>query len=215
MSLILNIETSTKNCSISIAKNGTCLIFIEEHSEENIHSKKLHTFIQNAIKISKINIKDLKSICVNKGPGAYTSLRIGVAAAKGLCYSLGIPLISLDSLTIMIHKINVKDGFLNPMIHAKLDLFYTSLFNSSKIMLTPISIKKFNNNYFNNITSITKNQKVYYFGDIDFPVKNLLIDNFYFISHIYPSSMEMSLLSYIKFCDKKFNKIENFIPFYL
>ncbi|AER40596.1 MAG: tRNA (adenosine(37)-N6)-threonylcarbamoyltransferase complex dimerization subunit type 1 TsaB [Flavobacteriales bacterium] len=212
MSLILNLETSTTNCSVSIAKNGVCIASIEENSDQYLHSEKLHTFIQYAIKISKIDINDLQSICVSKGPGSYTSLRIGISAAKGLCYSLGIPLLSLDALTVMSQKVDVKDGFLIPMIHAKSDLFYTSLFNESKKRLCPISIKKFNEDSFK---SITKDKKVYIFGNINLTERKLFTNLFHFIHRIYPSAMDMSFLSYVKFCDKKFNNIEKFIPFYL
>ncbi|WP_185852834.1 tRNA (adenosine(37)-N6)-threonylcarbamoyltransferase complex dimerization subunit type 1 TsaB [Blattabacterium cuenoti] len=213
MTLILNLETSTKNCSVSIAKNGICLISIEEHTDKHLHSEKLHTFIQYAIKISKININDLQSICVSQGPGSYTSLRIGVSAAKGLCYALGIPLLSLDSLTILSQKIEVQDGFLIPMIHAKSDFFYTTLFNKYKKRLCPISIKKFDGDFFK---SITENKKVYLFGNIICPkVEKLFTNNFRFIFPIYPSAMNMSSLSYVKFCNKKFNNIEEFIPCYL
>ncbi|WP_185870560.1 tRNA (adenosine(37)-N6)-threonylcarbamoyltransferase complex dimerization subunit type 1 TsaB [Blattabacterium cuenoti] len=215
MSLILNLETSTKNCSVSIAKNGICLISIEENSDKFLHSEKLHTFIQYAITISKIDFNNLESICVSQGPGSYTSLRIGISAAKGLCCSLGIPLLSVDTLTIMVQKINHiqdEDGFLIPMIHAKSDFVYTSLFNQSKKMLCPISIKKLGDNFFQ---SITKNRKVYFFGNVGFSEKKIFFKNFRFISQINPSAMEMSFLSYVKFCNKEFNKIETFRPFYL
>ncbi|WP_185862190.1 tRNA (adenosine(37)-N6)-threonylcarbamoyltransferase complex dimerization subunit type 1 TsaB [Blattabacterium cuenoti] len=212
MSLILNLETSTKNCSISIAKNGICLTSIEECSEQYFHSEKLHMFIQYATKIAKISLHDLKSICVSKGPGSYTSLRIGVAAAKGLCYSLDIPLLSVDSLTVMVQKINIKNGFLIPMIHAKSDLFYTSLFNESKERLSSIFIKKINDNFFK-----IKNKEVFFFSNIDFLEKKLFFfrKKNRFFSKIFPSAMDMSLISYKKFCKKKFNNIEKFIPFYL
>ncbi|WP_185869099.1 tRNA (adenosine(37)-N6)-threonylcarbamoyltransferase complex dimerization subunit type 1 TsaB [Blattabacterium cuenoti] len=211
MSLILNLETSTKNCSVSIAKNGLCLVSIEEYSKEYFHSEKLHTFIKYATEISKIHLKDLKSVCVSKGPGSYTALRIGSSSAKGLCYSLGIPLLSMDSLTILSQKINVKSGFLIPMIQAKSDLFYTSLFNESKKRLYPISIKKIHDDFF---TRFTKNQKVHFIGNVDFSVEKLISKkNFFFKA--YPSAIDMSFISYVKFCDKKFDDIEKFVPFYL
>ncbi|WP_185859376.1 tRNA (adenosine(37)-N6)-threonylcarbamoyltransferase complex dimerization subunit type 1 TsaB [Blattabacterium cuenoti] len=211
MSLILNLETSTKNCSVSIAKNGICLISVEECSKQPFHSDKLHTFIQYATEISKIRLKDLKSVCVSKGPGSYTSLRIGLSAAKGLCFSLGIPLLSLDTLTILSQKINIKSGFLIPMIHAKSDLFYTSLFNKSKKRLSSIFKKKIYDNFF---TCLMKNEKVYFIGDIDFIDQKIFSNNRFFIK-VYPSAMDMSFISYVKFCDREFDDIEKFIPFYL
>ncbi|WP_185851047.1 tRNA (adenosine(37)-N6)-threonylcarbamoyltransferase complex dimerization subunit type 1 TsaB [Blattabacterium cuenoti] len=218
MTFILNLDTSTKNCSISIAKSGISLISIEEHSDKYLHSEKLHTFIQYAIKIAKIDIKNLKSICINQGPGSYTSLRIGMSAAKGLCCSLGIPLLSLDSLTILCQQVNLKEGLLIPMIHAKSDLFYTSLYSHLKKRLSPIFIKKFNKDF---LKSIVKGKKLHYiFGDIDSFITNkkneklFVMDNLRFIPHVYPSSMDMSLLSYKRYCNKKFSKIEKVTPFY-
>ncbi|WP_185858014.1 tRNA (adenosine(37)-N6)-threonylcarbamoyltransferase complex dimerization subunit type 1 TsaB [Blattabacterium cuenoti] len=212
MSFILNLETSTKNCSVSIAKNGICLTSIEECSKEHTHSEKLHAFIQYAINISGIHINELKSICVNKGPGSYTSLRIGASAARGLCYSLGIPLLSIDTLTVMCYRINIKKGLLVPMIHIKSDFFYTSLFNESKKRLNPICIKKLDYDF---VKSLSKDKKVYFIGN--FPVKDKKL--FFFMRkneflYIRPSATDMSLISYKEFCKKKFHDIKKFIPFY-
>ncbi|WP_341660896.1 tRNA (adenosine(37)-N6)-threonylcarbamoyltransferase complex dimerization subunit type 1 TsaB [Blattabacterium cuenoti] len=213
MSLILNLETSTKNCSVSIAKNGICLTSIEECSKEYFHSEKLHTFIQYAISISGIHLKDLKSVCVSKGPGSYTSLRIGASAARGLCCALNIPLLSVDTLTVMSYKINIKKGFLIPMIHAKSDFFYTSLFNESKKRLNPIRIKKLDDDF---LKSISEYKKVHFIiGNIFSLKKNKFITGKRKLLYKMPSAMDMSLISYKKFCKKKFDDIEKFIPFYL
>ena len=99
MNLLLNIETSTKVCSVSLALNGEILASKEESSEKYIHS-------------------------VSKGPGSYTGLRIGVSCAKGFCYALDIPLISIDSLSVLA-KGYLSDNFINantilmPMIDAR------------------------------------------------------------------------------------------------
>ncbi|WP_185876892.1 tRNA (adenosine(37)-N6)-threonylcarbamoyltransferase complex dimerization subunit type 1 TsaB [Blattabacterium cuenoti] len=220
MSLILNLETSTKNCSVSFAENGICITLLEECYKQYNHSEKLHTFIEYAAEISKINLKDLKSICISKGPGSYTSLRIGSSSAKGLCYTLGIPLLSLDSLTIMTYnyKVNIEKGFLIPIIYAKSDLFYTSLFNESKKRLSSICVKKVNDSFF---TDFTKNEKVYFIGDVDifknilFSDKKRIFSKKRFFIKINPSAMDMSFISYLKFCNNEFNNIEKFIPFYL
>ncbi|WP_341654743.1 tRNA (adenosine(37)-N6)-threonylcarbamoyltransferase complex dimerization subunit type 1 TsaB [Blattabacterium cuenoti] len=213
MSLILNLETSTKNCSVSIAKNGICLTSIEECSKEYFHSEKLHTFIQYATSISGIHLKDLKSVCVSKGPGSYTSLRIGASAARGLCCALNIPLLSVDTLTIMSYKINIKKGFLIPMIHAKSDFFYTSLFNESKKRLNPIRIKRLDDDF---LKSISEYKKVHFIiGNIFSLKKNKFITGKRELLYKMPSAMDMSIISYKKFCKKKFDDIEKFIPFYL
>lgn len=76
MALILNIEKSTKNCSISISKNGILLILTEENNKNYIHSKYLHKFIKSILEVTGILIYDLNAICINKGPCYYTVLRI-------------------------------------------------------------------------------------------------------------------------------------------
>ena len=95
MSYILNIESSSTNCSISLTKDGQLLSLKEKNDEKYSHSTKLHSYINEVLSDSKIKIKQLSAIAVSKGPGSYTGLRIGVAAAKGLCFSLDIPLISV------------------------------------------------------------------------------------------------------------------------
>ncbi|WP_185877934.1 tRNA (adenosine(37)-N6)-threonylcarbamoyltransferase complex dimerization subunit type 1 TsaB [Blattabacterium cuenoti] len=211
MSLILNLDTSTNNCSVSISKNGKILSLVEETSQRYLHSEKLHKFIEYALKLSMVSLKDIKSICVNRGPGSYSSLRVGIAAAKGFCISLKIPLLSMDSLTILTQKIlkkikNKKNTLIIPMIYAKKNFFYTTLFDSYSNMLYPISIRK-KINYL----QIT-NHKIYIISNFNFYLKN---SNKYIFIKDNISSYDMSYLSYNKFCKNKFHNINQFLPIYL
>ena len=101
MTLILNIETSTKVCSVSLGLDGELLAVKEESSDKYIHSEKLNVFIEELFTQVDYQLKDLAAVCVSKGPGSYTGLRIGVSSAKGFCYALDIPLISIDSLSVL------------------------------------------------------------------------------------------------------------------
>ncbi|WP_185873353.1 tRNA (adenosine(37)-N6)-threonylcarbamoyltransferase complex dimerization subunit type 1 TsaB [Blattabacterium cuenoti] len=210
MSLILNLETSTQNCSISISKKGKVITVVEENSKYYLHSEKLHKFIQYALKLSMIELKEIKSICVDIGPGSYSSLRVGISAAKGLCMSLKIPLLSIDSLSILVQSINInkikdkKNTLIIPMIYAKKNFFYTTLFDSYKNMIYPISIRKKIN--FLKIT----NHKIYIVSN--FNLKEL---NKYTFLKVNLSAYHMSSISYNKFCKNKFNNINNFFPIYL
>jgi len=94
MALILNLETATTNCSVSLAKAGKTIAIKEHDTPSYSHSEQLHVFIEEVLKEAYISLSDIDAIAVSKGPGSYTGLRIGVSAAKGLCFSLGIPLIS-------------------------------------------------------------------------------------------------------------------------
>ena len=98
---ILNIETSTKACSVAIHKNGNLIALKESITENFSHSEKLLVFVEELIETSQIKLVDISAIAVSMGPGSYTGLRIGVATAKGLCYGLNIPLISISTLKSM------------------------------------------------------------------------------------------------------------------
>ena len=110
MAFILNIETSTTVCSVSLSKGGN-LISFKEINNGYTHAENLHVFIEEVIKEASITLKDLDAIAISKGPGSYTGLRIGVSAAKGLAYSLNIPLIALDTLEIMTNSAFRKRKF--------------------------------------------------------------------------------------------------------
>ena len=115
MSTILNIETSTKNCSVSIAKDGVQLSLVEESEEGFAHGEKLNQFIDWCMQGAEISWKDLEAICVSKGPGSYTGLRIGVSSAKGFAYGLDVPLLAINSLQILAEsQINKTYDLISP-----------------------------------------------------------------------------------------------------
>lgn len=97
MALILNIETATTVCSVSLAKDGV-LLSLKEINGDYSHAENLTLFIEDVLLKANIKITDLDAIAVSKGPGSYTGLRIGVSTAKGLCYSLDKPLIAVNTL---------------------------------------------------------------------------------------------------------------------
>ena len=97
MSYILNIETSTTNCSVSLSLDRNLVDIIEEDSSNYSHSENLHVFISKLMSSNKITFEELSAVAVSRGPGSYTGLRIGVSAAKGICYGIEIPLISISS----------------------------------------------------------------------------------------------------------------------
>jgi len=100
MGLILCIETATEVCSVVLAGDEK-ILGIRESSSRNVHSAMLTLFIDEIIQSSGIEFAALDAIAVSMGPGSYTGLRIGVATAKGLCYSLNKPLIAIPTLQAM------------------------------------------------------------------------------------------------------------------
>ena len=111
MALILSIESATKNCSVALAADGEILALKELHEEKFSHAEKLHSFVLEVMEISGRKLSELDAVAVSKGPGSYTGLRIGVSAAKGLCYALDKPLISIPTLECLARQVEMtEDG---------------------------------------------------------------------------------------------------------
>jgi tRNA threonylcarbamoyladenosine biosynthesis protein TsaB len=130
MAYILNIESSTNICSVCISRDGEMLSIRE--ASTNSHASQMTVFIEQCLAESNIKITDLSAVAISNGPGSYTSLRVGISTAKGICYGLGIPLIAVDTLTSMAmaaYEI-VKDdtAIYCPMIDARRMEVYHSLF---------------------------------------------------------------------------------------
>ena len=121
MAYILSIETSTAVCSVALHENARLISLLEVHQEYS-HASKLGVLVKEVINISGVEIGKVGAVAVSAGPGSYTGLRIGTSLAKGLCYSLGIPLLAVSTLTVLATKLfntNTTDAFLCPMIDAR------------------------------------------------------------------------------------------------
>jgi len=113
MAYILCIETSTTNCSVALTKNNTVIALQEDYDIKYSHAERLHNFINQVLSDTKVLVEEISAVAVSKGPGSYTGLRIGVSAAKGLCYALDIPLISVSTLYALACSVfkNAKSTF--------------------------------------------------------------------------------------------------------
>lgn len=212
MGLILNIETSSENCSVSVADQGKCISLIEENINKYNHDEKIHTFIKYALEGAKINFFELNAICVDKGPGSYTGLRIGSTVAKGLCYALNIPMISIDSLSIIVQKLSfIKDDnhVIIPIIDAKSEV-YTAVFDSNHKIITPINKIVLNKYSFNEYYK----KKIYIIGNGIKKAKEILKIKFEYFAICYPSAEGMIKISNKMFQKKKFENINYFEPIY-
>ncbi len=212
MALILNIETATKNCSVALSKDGKTLA-IRELSEQNFsHAEKLHVFVEELLLETNVALKDLQAIAVSQGPGSYTGLRIGVSAAKGLCYALSIPLIALDTLEILARKIQISTGIILPMIDARRLEVYSAFFDSNYAKIRETKAEIIDENSFQEETEI-----LHLIGDGAMKFKEILTDEkFKYYPEIqFPSAAEMSLISFQKFQNNQFEDVAYFEPFYL
>nr|WP_298991483.1 tRNA (adenosine(37)-N6)-threonylcarbamoyltransferase complex dimerization subunit type 1 TsaB [uncultured Polaribacter sp.] len=213
MAYILNIETSTKNCSVSIAKNGEILAIKELNNGQYSHAEVLHPFIQDILVEANIKMNKIDAVAVSKGPGSYTGLRIGVSAAKGFCFAFNKPLISIDTLTSLSYSITIEEGFIVPMIDARRMEVYSCVFNDKHKKERSIKAEIIDDNSFNAYLS---ENKVYFLGDGSQKCKEIITHkNAVFVDDKYPSAKEMAILSYEKYKKSDIEDVAYFEPFYL
>ncbi len=212
MAIILNLETATKNCSVTIARDGKT-IACKEIAEQNFsHAEKLHVFIEELLTENNLKFSDLNAIAVSQGPGSYTGLRIGVSSAKGFCYALNIPLIAIDTLQLLAKQIQIEEGIIIPMIDARRMEVFTAIYNKNHQQERSTQAEIINENSYQEIS-----EKIHLVGDGTEKFKNTLThERFVFHSDvIFPSAKEMSELSFEKYKISDFVDVAYFEPYYL
>ncbi len=214
MAIILNLETATTNCSVSIAKDGKLLLLKEYSSEGYSHSEKLHVFIKEALKEASLSFSELSAIAVSKGPGSYTGLRIGVSAAKGLCFSLDLPLLSISTLESMAYQARWNgEGVVVPVLDARRMEVYSQVFDSNYNEVRETKAEIIDELSFN---EFIQKGKVLLVGSGAEKCKEILKNSdFSFDSTIVPSAKEMCQLSYKKHKIGDFKNVAYFEPYYL
>ena len=215
MSLILSLETSTTVCSVAIHRGQDLLASAEVHIEQS-HASKLAVLIHEVKKLAGIELNDLSAIAISSGPGSYTGLRIGTSTAKGLCYALGIPLISINTLEVLAYQmseVNISKAFLCPMIDARRMEVYCLLTDDKLNVKQPTEPKVIDELSF---SDQLENQPIVFFGNGSAKCKNIITHrNALFIKDIYPSAKQVGMMAYQKLLDKEVEDVSNAEPFYL
>ena len=212
MSYILHIDSTTKICSIGLSKDDALIQLVELDSDGLAHSEKLHLFIEECLGKVSIRASDLNAISVSKGPGSYTGLRIGVSAAKGLCYGLNIPLIAVDTLTAMANSVvhNVEKGaVLIPMIDARRIEVFCSIHHKGKEIKT-VHSRVLDEEPFDELHS----ENVYYFGDGAEKAQDYLNSSWIYLPEPKTSAKNLIPLAWRKFINKDFEDVAYFEPSY-
>lgn len=216
MAYILHIESSSTVCSVALSKNEL-LVAIKELNDGYTHSENLHLFINHVLEEAGINSKQLKAISVSTGPGSYTGLRIGYAAAKGLAYALSIPLISvntLKALTSIAIQHNNENALYCPMLDARRMEVYCAIYSNSLEEIMPVKALILNEE---SIVNFKKDKSIYFFGDGMPKAKELLseLSGVFFIDHIVASAEAMIPIAYQKYINQDFEDIAYAEPMYL
>lgn len=212
MSYVLCIETATKSCSVALSKEGQ-LVGVKEHvSEKYSHSEQLTVFVKELLDQHQLSTTDLSAIAISSGPGSYTGLRIGVSTAKGLCYALDIPLISISTLEAMseLVKNDFADYVLCPLIDARRMEVYCALFGKNQ---SPVSAKIIDEHSF---AKELASHKILFFGDGAAKCQEVITHpNAHFELGVYPSARSMIGLAHQKFLAQDFEGVAYYEPFYL
>lgn len=218
MSFILNIETSTKVCSVTLSFEGKLISIKEIRNDKYVHAEKLNLLIQECIANSNINFKQLNAIAISSGPGSFTGLRIGTSTAKGLAYALGIPLISVDSLTSLYQifkskNIAKKTDLIFPMIDARRQEVYTMGATFDGEIIFPLSSQIIDLNFFK---SFSNKIHLHLIGDGCEKFNEIFnANNIHCHTSIISSAIGMIEPSYQKFSNKDFENVAYFTPKYI
>lgn len=219
MGLILSIETATTVCSVALHKDGKLLGLQELHLQKS-HSEFLAVLIKDLVRYAGYTLKDLDFIAVSKGPGSYTGLRIGTATAKGLCFALDKPLISINTLEAMAFGVcnyyRERDVLLCPMIDARRMEVYCLLAdagmniveNTGALVIDELSFKE-----------LLEEKEIIFFGDGSLKCIPVLSNQprAKFLANISPSALHVGAAIYgkIKNSGLEIEDLAYFEPFYL
>lgn len=213
MALILCLETATTNCSVALAKDGVLLALKEDNSAKYSHAEKLHVFIEELLAENKLNISQLDAIAVSKGPGSYTGLRIGVSTAKGLCFSLAIPLIAIPTLTSLAAQVKIEAGKIVSMLDARRMEVYSAIYDPNLNQVRETKAQILDENAFREYLD---KEKLVFIGSGVEKFKGICEHlNAVFVEGKLPSAREMCELAESRYKKSDTEDVAYFEPYYL
>ena len=132
---ILAFETSAKAASVAITDNGKLLG--ESYQNTGLtHSQTLMVMAEDLLKSCNLTVKDVEAVAVAAGPGSFTGIRIGVAAAKGFAWGAELPCYGVSTLEAMARNLGAYQGYVVPAMDARRNQVYTAVFHAEKGILS-------------------------------------------------------------------------------
>jgi tRNA threonylcarbamoyladenosine biosynthesis protein TsaB len=228
MAKILAFDTSLDTCSVALAVDDKDMVYLEERGH-NIHSARLNILIEEVMKKGEISLQDLDAICVNRGPGSYTGLRIGISTAKGLGYALDTPIIganTLQAMTMQAMTLNLinsmqlnqkfnQNALYCPMIDARRMEIYYALLDMESQFVTETKAEVVEDDFLENMLH---DKEIYFFGNGLEKCRHILEKhkNALFIEEeIYPTADWMATFAKQKYQAGEFEDAFTLEPFYL
>ena len=216
MATILCIETATKNCSVALSVNGKVIALQEDNPENEperhfSHAEKLQGYISQVLDRANISKNDLDAIAVSKGPGSYTGLRIGVSAAKGICYARDIPLLAISTLGSLASQ--VTGSVVVPMLDARRMEVYSAVFSSEMDQMRDIQAQIITKDSFK--TYLDKGSVTFIGDGVEKFEAVCIHPNAVFIKNALPSASQMAQIATLKFTQNDIQDVAYFEPYYL
>lgn len=218
MSCILHIETSTNVCSVAVSEDGK-VIFDKADRTGNNHAEALGSFVDEAMSFADSHAIPLDAVAVSSGPGSYTGLRIGVSMAKGVCYALNLPLLSVPTLELMCVPVLLRneeiedEALLCPMIDARRMEVYAALYDRA---LKPVRGIQADVVDADTYRQWLEDRPVYFFGNGAAKCMDTINQpNAHLIEGIEPVAKWMMPLAERKMLNDIHEDVAYFVPYYL
>lgn len=219
MAVILNIETSAKNCSAALTAEGMIIAHQEDFGGRN-HAALLSGFVKHCLDYAADKELKVEAVAVSTGPGSYTGLRIGMSEAKGLCYALDVPLIGVDTLQLLVTRVmfSVDDidpeTIFVPMVDARRMEVYTGAYDFGLRELMKQGPLILDENAYADI--IATGRPVLFFGDGSEKARGLIKgDNVTFVDDVEPLAVDMIALADRHYAQREFLDRAYAVPNYL
>lgn len=217
MSCILHIETSTDVCSVAVSEDGQC-IFAQEDRQGPSHATTLGVFVDEALSFADSHAIPIDAVAVSSGPGSYTGLRIGVSMAKGICYGLNVPLLSVPTLKLLCVPLLLREGIpddalLCPMIDARRMEVYAAVYDRALRQVRPVQADIVDEHSY---LEFLDRQPVYFLGNGAAKCKEKITHpNAHFVEDMHPLAKWMFPLAERKMMNEEFEDVAYYEPFYL
>ena len=208
---IILIETSTSLCSAALAENGTITAY-RESSAPKAHASLTAVFVQEVLAERGLALSDCDAVCVSKGPGSYTGLRVGVSTAKVLCFGSGKPLVAVGTLdTLVAQADNSQFKFIIPMIDARRMEVYSAVFEDSRQITetTPVIVDE------NSFTEYLEQGPCLFIGDGAGKCADVIRHQNAHFCQCNPKASAMLHPAMKALNEKRFEDVAYFEPFYL
>ena len=212
MAIILNIDTAVESASVCLAKDTQPVQFAINNNQRD-HASWLHSSIQKIISDAGLTTKDIEAIAVTIVPGSFTGLRVGLSAAKGLCYALNIPLIAINTLEVIATGVKEDQAdMICPLIDARrMEVFMAVYDKQMQEIIKPCAMiiepDSFN--------SLLQSGKIAFAGNGSKKLQKIIVHSNAIFNNFIATSIDMIILSAKKYVEKNFANLSYVEPFYI